>query len=476
MTSETSQISEREREILRLVAMGATNQQIANELNISVNTVKVHLRNIFGKIGAASRTEATVYAIRSGLVSVDNGARAAQDMPLEQPIEPDALAPMLDEPAEVAAPLTEHAPDQIVVAELPAAAEERAVVVVAPATVPTRARARPPLLLLIALVVIGILATALIYTLVRQQTPLTAENPTAVPVPSSQPDRWRARAPLAQPCADFAVTAYEGKLYIIGGREATSASAAVNRYDPANDTTVALKSLPQAVSHVHAVTIGGQIYMPGGEGADGTVLDVFQAYDPRNQQAESLPRLPAPRSRYALAHFEGQLYLFGGWDGKEYRAEVFIYNPTAGKWSQGAPMLAARRSAGATVVGNYVYVIGGENASGALQVNERYDPTGTSGGRWESVAPLPAKVATPAIVGFSGVINLILVFNSQSHTIYKYVPSPESWNKEGISEDIAVSPRVADLGTSVFLFGPGSNGTVCALSEYRALYTSFLPR
>src|SRR5262245_28469986 len=65
-----SQISEREREILRLVATGATNQQIAQQLNISANTVKVHLRNIFGKIGAASRTEATLYAVRTGLVRV----------------------------------------------------------------------------------------------------------------------------------------------------------------------------------------------------------------------------------------------------------------------------------------------------------------------------------------------------------------------------------------------------------------------
>jgi len=74
MSNEISQISEREREILRLVATGATNQQIAYQLNISINTVKVHLRNIFGKIGVASRTEATVFAVRSGLVQFSEAA------------------------------------------------------------------------------------------------------------------------------------------------------------------------------------------------------------------------------------------------------------------------------------------------------------------------------------------------------------------------------------------------------------------
>src|SRR3954464_11876741 len=83
MSSDTSQISEREREILCLVAMGATNQQIAHQLHISINTVKVHLRNIFEKIGVASRTEATVYAIRQGLVQLDGHPNLAASAPAE---------------------------------------------------------------------------------------------------------------------------------------------------------------------------------------------------------------------------------------------------------------------------------------------------------------------------------------------------------------------------------------------------------
>jgi DNA-binding CsgD family transcriptional regulator len=61
-------LSGREVEILRLVAQGLTNQQIAEALIISLNTVLHHVTNILGKTGTANRAEATDYAHRHSLI------------------------------------------------------------------------------------------------------------------------------------------------------------------------------------------------------------------------------------------------------------------------------------------------------------------------------------------------------------------------------------------------------------------------
>ena len=67
-------LTEREVEVLRMVAQGKSNRQIADELVISLGTVRAHLSNILGKLHLASRTQATLYALREGLASLDDAA------------------------------------------------------------------------------------------------------------------------------------------------------------------------------------------------------------------------------------------------------------------------------------------------------------------------------------------------------------------------------------------------------------------
>ena len=61
-------LTNREVEILRLVASGSTNREIALELVLSARTVERHITNIYGKIGARRRADATGYALGHGLI------------------------------------------------------------------------------------------------------------------------------------------------------------------------------------------------------------------------------------------------------------------------------------------------------------------------------------------------------------------------------------------------------------------------
>jgi len=62
------QLTEREMEILLLIAEGKTNQQIADELYIALKTVKVHVSNILGKLEVTDRTQAVIYAFKHKLI------------------------------------------------------------------------------------------------------------------------------------------------------------------------------------------------------------------------------------------------------------------------------------------------------------------------------------------------------------------------------------------------------------------------
>lgn len=84
-------LKDREVDVLKIVARGGSNKDIAQELGISVRTVQTHLANIFAKLGVDTRTEAVLYAIREGWISLDEVKPPPEDedtgqnpMPLSQ--------------------------------------------------------------------------------------------------------------------------------------------------------------------------------------------------------------------------------------------------------------------------------------------------------------------------------------------------------------------------------------------------------
>lgn len=71
--ADRAKVTEREREVLELLVQGATNRDIAGRLQITENTVKVHLRNILDKLQLRNRQQAAAFAISSGLVHLQRG-------------------------------------------------------------------------------------------------------------------------------------------------------------------------------------------------------------------------------------------------------------------------------------------------------------------------------------------------------------------------------------------------------------------
>lgn len=468
------QISDRELEILRLVATGATNQEIAQQLHISVNTVKVHLRNIFAKIGVTSRTEATVYAMRMGLVPMAHADAAPAEVvhaPPEQTAEPAAAAtsappdPMDAAPTAPAAAITTANDPAPPVAATHPPADKRRFIMAGGGVV--------ALLVLIAVVV----AVTRQFSAVPPAPTSSAEG-LNVPVPDKP---WRAIAPLTDGRAEFAMAdvAYGGRsyIYIIGGEGSRGVDDQVLRYDISANTWVPRRAKPQPVSDVQAAVIGNKIYVPGGRLASGQPTDACEAYDPNRDTWTTCKALPAPRSGYALAAVEGKLYMFGGWDGTNYSAEVWQYNPDTDEWTALTNMPTARAFADAVVVDRQVYVIGGENQQGALATTERYTPADDgSGNPWNTQTSLttPSKRPTAATVG-----NLIFVFgvDSASNKSVVYNPETDSWQALTTPFNVAGEARVHAVGTNKLYIvgGRDAQGFSTQAYEYQPTFTVFLP-
>ena len=422
-------LSEREREVLQLVATGASNKMIAQHLSISTNTVKVHLRNVFSKISASSRTEAALYAVRQGLVE--------------------------------SAPSPTRAPQ--------ASAQ-------VPGIVRTRwyqgrwARAT----LGVVLVGAGIL-TAGVW---RAAAPTAPAQPN---VSLEQGQRWKTKALMPTARSGMAVASYEGQIYAIAGETAHGIEGTVDRYDPATDTWTRTRSKPTPVTDIQAAVVGGEIFVPGGRTASGLVVDVLEAYDPRQDTWTERAPMPGALSAYALAAFEGKLYLFGGWDGQQYLNTTYSYDPVQNTWRGLTPMPSARAYAGAGVAGGRIHVVGGYNGTQALPVNEEYIPELDlrQADPWLRSEPLPAGRYRMGIATLADSIYLVGGEAGPGMDLMpiRFLPQDNQWVQfAGPGEDLGAGMGLVALESQLYAMG-GSIAQVPQTRnlQYQAIYTILLP-
>lgn len=413
--SDLNILSDREIEILQLVATGLTNREIAQALTISPNTVKVHLRNIFEKINVSSRTEATLYGIEHGIVDVPGN---------DVSVNPPSSLNMVQ---------------------------------------------KFPWVFLAILLVIVVLVAVGNNVLFASPTP----TPGAI---SNIPDRWQEFTPIPEPGAGMAAVAYNGNIYSIGGDGQQGVSGSVLRYITTEDQWEQMGDKPTPVTDIEGVEIGEKIYVPGGRLANGDNTDVLEVYDPLNDTWERKASLPVKISGYALADFEGQIYLFGGQDGETVSDIALRYDPLDDEWGYLTPLPTPRAYAGAASVGGKIYVIGGWDGEKALNSNESYSPARDVQGdeAWQEESELPEAGFG---IGVGSLADMIFVVGPDG--VWQYTTGSGSWNydESEIPFDSNNEFGFSILESYIFIIGGKTTNdeNVSNVYRYQAIYSFVLP-
>jgi DNA-binding CsgD family transcriptional regulator len=418
-------LSEREKEILQLVATGVTNREVAFRLDISINTVKVHLRNIFTKLGAESRTEATMIAVQEGWVRVE-GTPGAET---EEAIEDESAAP-----------------------------------IVAP---------RPPLpwpkrVFLIVALLLVVSGIALTWPSAASQEGNGADSPFeqrhVVLLPQSKDLTWHEHAQMPTRRAHLGLAAVEGRIFAIAGQGPEGVTGAVEIYDPAEDIWTRGSDKPTPATDVSAAAIGTDVYVPGGCDNAGSPAQTVEVYDAVANTWRQVSPLSKPLCAYALATMDEKIYLFGGWDGAQYVADAYAYEPETDLWTEVSPMPAPRGFASAAALEGHIYVVGGYDGEMELTACAAYEPEEDS---WRACAPLAVGRGGLGLVGLRGNLYAIGGGGWSSYLGFneRYNPDDDAWNaiETPLVEEWR-SPGVVEIEDTIYAIG-GWSGDLLSLNQ-----------
>lgn len=489
MAEPREPLTERELEIVRLLGTGAGNKEIAAQLFLSPNTVKVHLRNIFTKLEAQSRTEVTMIAVRNGWIALEQAASADGAVALpenhistSETASPNTPAPDNSTPITITKEAAVAQPDQAVAT--PPIAPLVAAVPVAPNPQPLPKLAVWQRVALIAATLLVIFITA-----ITTSTPRSSASDTLNPLrigpmqPKSsfllrgESSRWYLRQPLPVARARSAAASVGNDIYLIGGEVDQAVSGDVMMFEPVSNTWTVLDSpKPTPVANTSAATANGRIYIAGGTTADGAATGTLEVFDPRNQEWQSLTPLAQPVAGHAFAALGDQLFVFGGANAQGVTAASYRYDITQDKW-QPIKALPTRRSlAAAATLNDRIYVVGGYDDGRELATCEYYTPTSDT---WETCAPTTIPRSSLGLVRVGA--NLFAIGGGVSGFIgfnERYDAASNRWTaiETPLTSDWQ-SIAVATRGTEFYVFGGYSNGERLAFTYvYEVLTTRvFVP-
>lgn len=438
MAERGEPLSDRELDVLQLLAAGESNKAIADGLSISPYTVKTHLRNIFIKLDVSTRTEATTVAIQQGVLSVempDNGQPSSDlDSPLVITTSP---APVDGEQPEGAEP---------------AAAEEEAGGAV---PLPSAANSHRWRNLSLALLALVILVLGAFLFVERQDGGLfTVTEEPFVEVELGE-SRWLSSRPLPEARAGRAAAAVGLEVYIFGGETESGVTGDARVFNTVDRTWRRAATKPTPVMAATAADLFGEIYVPGGLLADGRPTTIVEAYSPSQDAWRRVAPLPQPVAGALTVSDGGFLYVFGGRDEDGPLATAFVYDPAADSWRPIAPLSEPLSDAAGGALLGRLYVVGGVDDSGPTNRCVVYDPATDT---WDDCSPM---LQPRAGAGATVLLNKLYIIggtmagdpdaahsevydpNSQTWTVLAMPPGVAKWTEPGVTH---VETRIYALG------------------------------
>lgn len=436
------QLSKRELQVLEMVVTGASNQEIAHKLVISINTVKVHMRNIFEKLEVQSRTEATLKAIQEGLVAVENESDSKPEI-------------------------------------------ETKTFLLTPNPALTLPRWQQIYLLLAALVALII---AIIPFIPQASSPTIPDLPVRylqptppAPIQSNgNSGQWATHAAMPTGRAGLALVAHGGQIFAIGGvRGNNQATRSVEIFDPLTNSWKEGASKLVATANIGGAVIDNKIYVPGGCTNDGQAIDTMEIYDPVSDTWTKAPLMPGVRCGYGLTAFQDQLYLFGGWNGETFEDTIFVYSPQQDGWQllENTALPRPMGFMGAAVFDETIYLVGGYDGETELDTTYTFDPSTET---WSEKAHLQEKRGGLGLIAGGG--SLFAIGGGWLHpleTSEKYNSTTDSWE----SFETPFKSQWRNLGLTtidgkIYAVG-GWDGTeekyIDSVVSHQFLYQIFLP-
>ncbi len=471
MAEKDEALSPREQEVLECVVDGAGNKEIAEILSISKNTVKVHLRNIYTKLDVSSRTEATMVALQKGIIVLE-GVNADPEPAQTEPEKPEPLPE----------PTTEAMVETAVAPPKPTASP--------PQSVP-RPTFFPRWVGYTAVVLVLLIAVIILAFQLRNRNENGAETATVASFSETQlTDDWLQSRPLAHPRSHMALVGNGLNLYLIGGETEDGITNTVSILDTSDLVWQQGAEKPTAVTDITGAELFGEIYVPGGQLADGHPTNVVEVYSPANDSWRSTTPLPTAVSGALVLSDGSFIYLFGGWNGQKYLADGYRFDPANSSWQILPTMPSARAFTAGGVIKGQLYVVGGYDGERPLTECAYFDPAapaaeaGEPDGSWHSCANTLLPRAGASATGLFNKLYLVGggAFGTEPITYSEsYDPDSDQWSIVNTPQ-LDNLPSWQHLGityieTKIYAVGGVRGDTASAdMFVYRPLaYQTFIP-